>query len=283
MQLVIISGRSGSGISSALRGLEDGGLTCIDNLPVVLLAHLATSAKPDQRFAVTIDTRSNLEQLPNFGELYQYLSQHCDQLDVIFLDARDDILLRRFNETRRKHPLSSADLDLQSAISQESELLAPLSQRADHTIDTSNLSLHELRARIQSLVIKDTRPKVALQFQSFGFKRGLPAEADVIFDVRCLPNPFWQNDLKEASGNDDSVVEFLSQQPLVQEMLTDIGNYLTKWLPHYIASNRSYITVAIGCTGGQHRSVFVCNHLAELFHSDTLDVLVRHRDLAVPS
>ncbi len=285
MQLVIISGRSGSGISSALRVLEDAGMTCIDNLPVALLSHLVdTSSADDQRYAVTLDARSNLDQLANFPTLHGHLKQHCQSLQVIFLDSRDDILLRRFSETRRKHPLTNKAVDLKAAIAQESERLAPVADLADQVIDTSNLSLHALRGLIQKAVTGAEHVGMAVQFQSFGFKRGVPAEADLIFDARCLPNPYWVAELRASSGNDQKVKDFLQNEPLVIEMLNDITAYLRKWLPHYAASNRSYITVAIGCTGGQHRSVYLCNQLAHRFEAEPdiplqTNVLVRHRDL----
>jgi len=283
MQLVIISGRSGSGISSALRVLEDAGMTCIDNLPVALLAHLVDSkAEPNLGYAVTVDARSNLGQLGNFSNLYHYLKQRCQSLQVIFLDARDDILLRRFSETRRKHPLTSKSVDLKAAISRESDLLAPVHDHADQVIDTSNLSLHGLRDLIKKAVTGAEHVGMAIQFQSFGFKKGVPAEADLMFDARCLPNPYWVVELRESSGNDDKVKDFLEAEPLVKQMLDDITAYLHKWLPHYVASNRSYITVAVGCTGGQHRSVYLCNQLAERFTNQQTSVLVRHRDLKLP-
>lgn len=280
MQLVIISGRSGSGISSALRALEDTGLTCIDNLPVALLSHLVDSTiEETQRYAVTLDARSNLSQLNDFPSLHQQLLEKCQSVQVIFLDSRDDILLRRFSETRRKHPLTNTQMDLKAAISQESDLLAPVANLADQVIDTSNLSLHGLRDAIQKAATGAEHIGMAIQFQSFGFKRGVPTEADLIFDARCLPNPFWIADLRQCSGNDDQVKKFLQAEPLVKELLNDITTYLVKWLPHYAATNRSYITVAIGCTGGQHRSVYVCNQLAEHFNKEQSNVLVRHRDL----
>ncbi len=283
MQLVVISGRSGSGISSALRVLEDKGLTCIDNLPIDLLTHLVDNQhNTDNRYAVTIDTRSNPEALRRFPELHRQLAERCEPLQIIFLDARDDILLRRFSETRRKHPLSSSSTDLQAAISQESQLLSPISELATREIDTSDLGLHELRSLIQKTVTGEQYLGLALQFQSFGFKRGVPAEADLIFDARCLPNPYWVAELKHAGGNDPEVEKYLAGEPLVADMLQDIRDFVHKWLPRYAATNRSYITVAVGCTGGQHRSVYLCNQLADHFKSEQASVLVRHRDLKQP-
>lgn len=281
MQLVIISGRSGSGISSALRALEDTGMICIDNLPVALLSHLVdtTDLATDQRYAVTLDARSNLGQLQDFAALHTKLKQECHSVQVIFLDSRDDILLRRFSETRRKHPLTGKQVDLKDAIGQESDLLSPVADLADQVIDTSNLSLHELRDIIQKAVAGSEHVAMAIQFQSFGFKRGVPAEADLIFDARCLPNPYWVAELRQCSGNDDKVKAFLQSDPLVLALQNDITQYLHTWLPHYAATNRSYITVAIGCTGGQHRSVYLCNQLAERFGDEHTNVLVRHRDL----
>ncbi len=283
MQLVIISGRSGSGISSALRVLEDAGMTCIDNLPVRLLEHLVdTEFRQTQRYAVSIDARSNLTALKDFDRLFTYIETHNVQTQIIFLDARDEILIKRFSETRRKHPLTSDTTDLKDAINSETELLAPIQTRADQVIDTSSLSVHELRNLIHKWVTGSDSMGTAIQFQSFGFKHGLPADADIVFDVRCLPNPFWVPKLRGCSGNDVEVQKYLSKQPLVSAMLNSISEFLNTWVPEYEKSNRSYMTVAIGCTGGQHRSVYVCNQLAKQFKSHNTNPLVHHRELKIP-
>lgn len=284
MQLVIISGRSGSGISSALRVLEDAGMTCIDNLPVRLLEHLVdTEFRQTQRYAVSIDARSNLNALQDFDRLFTYIETRNVKTHIIFLDARDEILIKRFSETRRKHPLTSNSTDLKGAIISETELLAPIHTRADQIVDTSSLSVHQLRNLIHKLVTGSESLETAIQFQSFGFKHGLPADADLVFDVRCLPNPFWVPQLRGCSGNDIEVQEYLSQQPLVDTMIKSITEFLNTWVPEYEKSNRSYITVAIGCTGGQHRSVYVCNQLAKQFKSAKANPLVHHRELKIPS
>ncbi len=284
MQLVIISGRSGSGISSALRVLEDSGMTCIDNLPVGLLEHLVnTEFKQTQRYAVSIDARSNLSALKDFDQLFKHIESRQVKTQIVFLDARDEILIKRFSETRRKHPLTSDKIDLKEAINAETELLTPIHSRADQIIDTSSLSVHQLRNLVHKWVTGSDSLGTSVQFQSFGFKHGLPADADIVFDVRCLPNPFWVPDLRGCTGNDAEVQNYLAKQPLVNSMIGSISDFLNKWVPEYEKSNRSYITVAIGCTGGQHRSVYVCNQLAENFKTYQEAPLVRHRDLKTPS
>ncbi|GAB2191290.1 RNase adapter RapZ [Sessilibacter sp. MAH2] len=284
MELVIVSGRSGSGISSALRALEDAGMICIDNFPITLLKYLVTSqTDQSKQFAVSIDARSNLQELEAFDSLFPQLESLCRKTQIIFLDARDDVLIQRFSETRRKHPLTSDNVDLKDAILAESELLRPIQTRASRVIDTSNLSVHDLRNLVHKWVTGSGAPHMAVQFQSFGFKRGLPADADLVFDVRCLPNPFWIPKLRGCTGNDPEVVQFLKSQSMVHAMIDSTQNFLKQWLPEYEKSNRSYITIAIGCTGGQHRSVYVCNALADQLKEDFENILVRHRDLAVPN
>jgi UPF0042 nucleotide-binding protein len=195
------------------------------------------------------------------------------------LDARAPILIKRFSETRRKHPLSNEERGLKEAIALESELLAPIARAADLTIDTSNLSLHELRDLIKQRITEKTAPGLALQFQSFGFKHGIPVDVDFVFDARCLPNPYWKPNLRAHSGREQPVIDFLSQQADVQEMLADISNYLQRWLPRFIANNRSYLTVAIGCTGGQHRSVYLSEELYKTFKALHPNTQLRHREL----
>jgi UPF0042 nucleotide-binding protein len=283
MQLVIVSGRSGSGISSALRVLEDSGWTCIDNLPLPLLSNLVnTEIANSGNFAVSIDTRSNVEALKDFRKIHDQLTDQGLTPQILFLNATEAVLLRRFSETRRKHPLSSTDTDLNAAIAKEADLLEPIATLAHKEIDTSSLSLHELRSLVIKQFCDGDGLVMAVQFQSFGFKRGVPSDADLMFDVRCLPNPHWVPELRQYGGNHPKVAQFLAEQPQTGAMLKDISGYLQRWLPEYAGSSRSYLTVAIGCTGGQHRSVYIAEQLAELMAGETAHLSVRHRDLAVP-
>jgi len=198
---------------------------------------------------------------------------------VLFIDASDNVLLQRFSETRRKHPLSSDNIDLKEAIHIERRLLGPMTNVADLVIDTSKLSLHSLRGLIKQRIMSGQAPGAAILFQSFGFKHGIPQDADLVFDVRCLPNPYWKLELRPLDGRDTPVIEFLHAQPEVRKMTSDICQFLTQWLPHYEASNRSYITIAIGCTGGQHRSVYMCEQLHRHFRASFNNVQLRHCEL----
>ena len=276
MHLVVISGLSGSGKSVALKALEDGGYYCIDNLPADLLPqvvdHLSAIACDD--LAVSIDARS-ATGLAGVSEILDDLRARLD-LTVIFLDAKDETLVKRYSETRRRHPLNTGDRSLQESIRAERELLAAISDRA-HRLDTSDLSANNLRAWIRDFC-QMRNAAFTLVFQSFGFKHGIPLDADLVFDVRCLPNPHYDPELRPLTGKDEPVIGFLLGHPKVLTMLDDIRIYLEKWLPAYIADNRSYFTVALGCTGGQHRSVFFTETLAEYFRAEH-QVLVRHREL----
>jgi UPF0042 nucleotide-binding protein len=285
MKLTIISGRSGSGKSTVLHVLEDKGYYCIDNLPASLLPALAkrisTDASDLTQVAVSVDARNvstDLEQVP---QIVAELKEKTIPTEILFLDANSQTLLKRFSESRRKHPLSSESVGLREAIDKESELLEPISVLANLTIDTSNMSLQALRQTVKERMLDDQTNAMALLFQSFGFKNGVPVDADIVYDVRCLPNPFWDNSLRALTGLDDAVKKFLGDESEVSEMLEDISNYLEKWLPKFEANNRSYITVAVGCTGGQHRSVYLCERLAESFIGKISNVQVRHRELGV--
>ncbi|HCI88019.1 MAG TPA: RNase adapter RapZ [Gammaproteobacteria bacterium] len=285
MKLTIISGRSGSGKSTVLHVLEDKGYYCIDNLPASLLPALAkrisTDASDLTQVAVSVDARNvstDLEQVP---QIVAELKEKTIPTEILFLDANSQTLLKRFSESRRKHPLSSESVGLREAIDKESELLEPISVLANLTIDTSNMSLQALRQTVKERMLDDQTNAMALLFQSFGFKNGVPVDADIVYDVRCLPNPFWDNSLRALTGLDDAVKKFLGDESEVSEMLEDISNYLEKWLHKFEANNRSYITVAVGCTGGQHRSVYLCERLAESFVGKISNVQVRHRELGV--
>lgn len=275
MRLVVISGLSGSGKSVALKALEDGGYYCIDNLPAKLLEVVDHLVDPGfQDLAVSIDARS-ASSLSGVPEALDVLRTRLD-LKVIFLDANDDTLVKRFSETRRRHPLNTGDRSIQECIREERVLLEPLSSRAHH-LDTSDLSANNLRAWVRDFC-EMRNAAFTLVFQSFGFKHGIPLDADLVFDVRCLPNPHYDPELRPLTGKDVPVIDFLRGHAPVLSMLDDIRVYLEKWLPAYIADNRSYFTVALGCTGGQHRSVFFAETLAEHFRP-SLQVLIRHREL----
>jgi len=283
-KLIIVSGRSGSGKSTALHVLEDAGFYCIDNLPALLLPELLDQASGDptpatRRMAVSIDARNMSSHLSRFGDILRMLPLDFTT-EIIYLDADDTTLIKRFSETRRRHPLSSPQTSLNEAIAAERMLLAPIAERASLMIDTSELSLHDLRDVIAKTVIADPGTGMMILFESFGFKHGIPIDADIVFDLRCLPNPHWSPPLRELTGLDAEVVEFLEQSSEVREMLDDIGSYLDKWLPRIARGNRSYLTIALGCTGGQHRSVYLCERLGEHFRTRLPGVQVRHRELA---
>ena len=286
MKLLIVSGLSGSGKSVALHTLEDIGYYCIDNLPVGLLGAFAEQFSSDQRssspdfVAAGIDARNHPEQLQQFGEILQSLHQRDIEIQIIFLQADDATLLKRFSETRRKHPLSDPGVSLADAIARERLLLNPISQHACLFIDTSHTNVHQLRDLIRERVQTDSGAELSLLFQSFGFKHGVPGDADFVFDARCLPNPHWDPNLRPYTGMDPAVADFLESQELVRLMFTQIRDFLRQWIPHFQADKRSYLTVAIGCTGGQHRSVYLSEQLAASFRTEHPNVAVRHRELS---
>jgi RNase adapter protein RapZ len=282
MRLIIISGRSGSGKSTALHVLEDVGFNCVDNLPASLLPALVQQLQqhPEERFAVSIDARNTWKELEQFPQLLKSASVPGLECEVLFLDARGPKLIQRFSETRRKHPLSDDNTDLKSAIDQERNLLEPIADSADLIIDTTDLTLHQLRDLVKQRILGNDAPGMAIQFQSFGFKHGIPVDVDLVFDVRCLPNPYWKPHLRPFSGQDQPVIDFLSSQEDVNAMFTDIHDYLNRWIPRFEANNRSYLTIAIGCTGGQHRSVYLSERLHAAFDDRYDNVQVRHRELS---
>src|SRR5574340_873162 len=285
MQLFLISGLSGSGKSVALKTLEDTGFYCVDNLPAEMLAALVDHLQQAgyDSIAVSIDVRSanSVQRLP---PLLQQIRQQGVDVHVMFLDAQTETLVKRFSETRRLHPLndaaSSADgkqgRTLPECVQQERELLAEISNIGHH-IDTTELNANALRAWIKQF-IKVDRARLTLLFESFGFKHGIPLDADLVFDARCLPNPYYNPELRPLTGNDAAVIEFLEDIPAAQGMFGDIRNFVERWLPCFVADNRSYLTVAIGCTGGQHRSVYLAEKLSRHFEQQQ-QVLVRHREL----
>lgn len=283
MQLVIVSGLSGSGKTTALHVLEDVGYNCIDNLPVSLLPALVAQIhihKDDKlKFAIGIDVRNAWQDLTMFPQMINTLKEAHLAFHTIFLDSTSSVLIQRFSETRRKHPLSDSNTSLAESIAAEQKLLEPIRDTADQIIDSSHLTLHELRDLVKARVVGRQESTMAILFESFGFKHGLPVNADLVFDARCLPNPHWKADLRSLTGQDQPVIDFLKSEKAVGEMQRDIQDYLARWLPRYQANNRSYITIAIGCTGGQHRSVYLSEALQKYFAKEYSDVQVRHRDI----
>jgi RNase adapter protein RapZ len=289
MEFVVISGRSGSGKSTALHLLEDCGFICIDNLPINLLPSLITEATQSpktksMKFAIGIDARNISGDLSRFPEILLWgQQQHQVQFTVVYLDASDAILIKRFSETRRKHPLSNKKVGLEEAIKAESVILEPVARLSDITVDTTNLTLHELRTAIKKKVAGDHSEGLALMFESFGFKFGVPVDADFVFDVRGLPNPYWQVELRAKTGLETEVIDFLSAQPQVEAMLQDLIVFFDKWIPSFEQNNRSYLTIAIGCTGGMHRSVYLTEKLSQHFQTIYKNVQTRHRQLSQTS
>ena len=284
MKLAVVSGLSGAGKSVALRQYEDLGWYCVDNIPLDFLEPLVSHAlsTQDPRYAmlaIGVDARGDPARIAHFAEHMLALRERGVQVDVVFLTAEDAIILKRYSETRRRHPLSDADTSLMEAIQRERHLLAPIANAADGVFDTSHLNLHELRSQIQRRNTDAASTRMAVQFLSFGFKNGVPGGIDFLFDVRNLPNPHWLPELRPLTGRDEAVVAFLQQQPLASSMLDDLKQLLGRWLPAFEAQDRSYVTIAIGCTGGQHRSVFMAETLGAFFKSRFSQVVVTHREL----
>ena len=284
MRLIIISGLSGSGKSVALHVLEDLDFYCIDNVPAATLDTLVTEvvATKDSIYnnlAVGVDARNRASDLDSVPDLVRDLRSRGINCEVIFLQAEDDILLKRYAETRRKHPLSDKGLSLQESIARERELLGPIIDCAELVIDTTRTNVYELRDLIRNRVGERREPVLSILIESFGFKHGIPADADFVFDLRCLPNPFWETHLRPLTGKDAAVIEYLDTQQSVQDMYEDILSLLKKWIPEYIDFNRNYLTIALGCTGGQHRSVYMTEKLARELSAQYQHVLTRHNEL----
>jgi UPF0042 nucleotide-binding protein len=284
LNFFIVSGLSGSGKTIALQALEDLGYYCIDNLPAVLLPQFAGEFKEQsgdglENCAVGIDSR-NRGFLASLPEKLAELDRYGLEYKIIFLQADERILLKRFSETRRKHPLTDHETALLEGIRRERELLLPLSSAAARRINTSQTTAQELRGLIRDFAGGELSSSLTLLFESFGYKFGPPLDADFVFDVRCLPNPYWQESLRQLSGLDAPVVEYLGGHDEVGRMVDQVTEFIDTWLPHFKKESRSYITVAIGCTGGQHRSVYVAQQLAVRFSDHNLNVQIRHRELA---
>ncbi|MGB5427743.1 MAG: RNase adapter RapZ [Gammaproteobacteria bacterium] len=284
MNLVIVSGLSGSGKSVALHALEDMDFYCIDNLPVTLLDAFATEIKQQSEnnsanVAVGIDARNHPDQLVNFPDIIAGLKNKGIYCKILFLQADDATLLKRFSETRRKHPLSGSGIPLADAIVRERSLLTPITANADMFIDTSRTNVHQLRDLIMEFHGNSGNSKFSLLLRSFGYKHGLPTDADFVFDARCLPNPYWQPSLRALSGKDTEVSDYLDGEAIAQQYYKQLEQFLSEWIPHFKADNRSYLSIAIGCTGGQHRSVYLVEKLARQLNLPETELVKRHREL----
>ncbi len=284
IRLIIISGLSGSGKSVALHTLEDAGYYCIDNLPLTMLGafghHLeSVEGGEESLYAVGIDARNRPSDLARFPQILQELEELGVDSEILFLNAEDQTLIKRFSETRRRHPLGRRETPLADAIRQERTLLQPILSRADLVIDTTSTTIHQLRALVRERLLRQ-ETELSILFKSFGYKHGIPSDADFVFDVRCLPNPHWEPALRPLTGRDEPVRKFLEEQPGVRRMFDDLSSFLDHWVPFFERENRSYLTIAIGCTGGQHRSVYLAERLAEHFRGSRKNVAVRHRELS---
>jgi RNase adapter protein RapZ len=284
VRIIVLSGLSGSGKSVALHMLEDLGFYCIDNIPAALLKPFVsyTVRSPEatyERTAIGLDARNTAAEVASVPQLIDELKRSGLQIEVLFLVAAEDELLRRFAETRRKHPMSRAGVGLREAMTLERALLEPIAAVADLLIDTSRLSVHALRDIVHKRVEQRVAGDLSLTFESFGFKRGIPADADFVFDARALPNPYWEPGLRNLTGRDAEVARFLEKQTNVAALVADIARFVRGRIPEYQASNRGYLTVAVGCTGGQHRSVYIVDRLAEIFAAEHLNVTARHSGL----
>jgi UPF0042 nucleotide-binding protein len=283
-RLVVVSGLSGSGKSVALNMLEDLGWYCIDNIPAglvqALVSHTLRSEEPIyRRLAVGLDARNRPDDLASIPALVADLRRSGLRCEVVYLHAEDDVLLRRYGETRRRHPLAGAGVSLADAIAEERRLLHPLIDSADLVIDTSRMSVHELRDAIAKRVEPRSPGRLSILFESFGFKHGTPGDADFVFDARTLPNPYWEPALKPLTGRDAKVIEFLEASPRAEKLLVDLVRFIESRLPEYEEANRGYLTIAIGCTGGQHRSVWLVERLAQHFRAKYPQLVVRHNAL----
>ena len=284
MRLIIVSGLSGSGKSVALHVLEDLGYYCIDNLPAALLKSVvnevtSSNGQSTSLLAVGVDARNSPENLETLPQIIAELQQQGIQTELLFLQSSDKILLKRYSESRRRHPLAEHGTALRAAISKEREMLSVVLNAADLVIDTSRTSIYELADVIRERVDRRQSNSLSVLIQSFGFKNGIPSDADFVFDLRCLPNPYWTLELRGLTGRDKEVSEFLDAQPAFVAMYDDILAFLVRWIPEYDNVHRGYLTVAIGCTGGQHRSVYMTDKLAAALRESHDPVLTRHNEL----
>ncbi len=283
-RLIVISGLSGAGKTVALNTLEDSGFYCIDNLPIGLLnefGHQLTDLEtiPAEEIAVGIDARNPEHLIANLPESIELLKQKNLSVELIYIEANDDILTKRYSETRRKHPLSSDAVSLIDAIEKERGIMERFSESADLRIDTSLLSMYGLRDLVREQIVNHPAEALSMQFVSFGYKHGVPKDSDFVFDTRYLPNPYWEKDLRLFTGKDKAVIEFLETHDLAKDLYTQLKDFISYWTPHFEASNRSYLCFAIGCTGGQHRSVYIAEKLADYFRQQNKHVIINHRDI----
>lgn len=284
MRLVILSGLSGSGKSVALHMLEDLGYYCVDNIPAGHLQSFAretllTGEPAYRRMAVGVDARNRMEDIRSVPQTVKKLKSEGIECEIVFLHAEDAVLLKRYSETHRPHPLAGEGRSLKDAIRAERELLGPLADEADMVLDSSRTSVHELRELVRKRIHREARDALSLMFQSFGYRHGLPGDSDFVFDARGLPNPYWEPALKALTGRDPAVAKYLEQHEPVRKFVADVESFLEYWIPKFESSNRRYLTVSIGCTGGYHRSVYVVEKLAEHFRKQGREVLARHNEL----
>lgn len=278
--MIIVSGLSGAGKTVALHTLEDLGYYCIDNLPIALLPALVEEQRSiAQPVAVGIDARSYHVSVEDVPHVIQHLKRTDDKVQILFLSANTETLIKRFSESRRKHPLSDQGQPLPDAIKAEMQLLSPLVANADLQIDTSKSNIYELKDRIREWLSLNSEDQTLLTIESFGFKNGVPIDADLMFDVRFLPNPHWVAELRPFTGKDSQIQAYLGQYDECERFIADTTLYLNRWLPTYFQSNRTYLTVAIGCTGGKHRSVYISEQIADRLKPQFGRISTRHRDL----
>jgi UPF0042 nucleotide-binding protein len=283
IHLIVLTGMSGGGKTVALRALEDLEFYCVDNLPSALLPELVNAVTKgggkQRRIAVGVDVRNRGADFEHMPTVLSELAAAGVQVHLVFLDCRDEVLIKRYSETRRRHPLATRGLSLADAIIEERKLLRPLIAIAEKVIDSSELNVHQLRRLVATGYAQATEG-LTLMFQSFAFRRGLPLDADFVFDARCLPNPHWQAHLRPLSGKDEPVRDFLESEALVGEFFTDTARWLDAWLPRFEEDDRSYLTISVGCTGGRHRSVYLVEKLAAYYRDRREGVLIFHRELA---
>jgi UPF0042 nucleotide-binding protein len=284
MQLIIVSGLSGSGKSVALHMLEDIDFYCVDNIPAALLKAFISHTVRGQgdtypRTAVGLDARNRANEIEMIPALVGELRRSGISCEVLYLHASEEVLLKRYAETRRKHPLVTGDVSLREAIASERRLLEPITAAADLVIDTSRMGVHSLRELIRDRVDRRREGRLSLMFESFGYKHGIPGDADYVFDVRTLPNPYWEQALRQQTGRDPAVIQYLEGHASVRSMVADLIEFLDRRVREFSQANRSYLTIAIGCTGGQHRSVYIAEQLAAHFRNDYPQVQTRHDSL----
>ncbi len=287
MKLILLGGLSGAGKTVALDMLEDLGYHILDNLPLSLIPPavgtlLGDDARHYPRLAIGIDPRNSPEEFQTFSERIRYWRETPHGCTVLYLFCDLDTLIKRYRATRRRHPLTAGDTDLAAAIASENDVLEPLAQLADVRIDTTHTNIHQLRETIRERITNTDEYPLTLLLESFGYRLGLAQDADLVFDMRCLPNPYWESTLREMTGLDRPIIEYLEGHNTVNRMLNDLMRFLLNWIPRYAASNRSYLTIALGCTGGRHRSVYMAEQLGTRLTQQGWRILVRHRELEVP-